>query len=365
MNINNLKLKLRKPLLIISASFILLSIFSINIIAVAETSYVPLAPLPQTTVADGSTDLNNYLAGGFKLGIALAGVLAFLMIVIGGFQYLSTDAMTGKEEGKERIERAVGGLVLALASYIILYTINPNLVELDLEFGRQLTQAPEVNRPPSPNEQQLQDFRDAQEARAARAGAAADEQERIAREMLYEADNNFALSDEEVAILESKAQDLMGRASLSRTQNTIATAGNLGAEAASRGAPAEALPQLSAIRNAINTGVQNLQTVDPTKINELLRTGSLRHSILAESIGEKTVTQNSGGSSTSALAISMLNQIDRQTTDAVARLGNSDVEGNLVTTEITEITDRAKQAQDKIIAACVAKNLPCKNYPNI
>jgi hypothetical protein len=45
------------------------------------------------------------------------------------------DAITGKEEGKARIQRALGGLLLALASYIILYTINPNLVSLNLNFG--------------------------------------------------------------------------------------------------------------------------------------------------------------------------------------------------------------------------------------
>ncbi|MSU55484.1 MAG: hypothetical protein EXS46_03030 [Candidatus Taylorbacteria bacterium] len=119
--------------------------------------YIPLAPIsPNDTAvncADGDgkivkcTNLKIYLTGMFKVGVAAAGILAFLMIVWGGFTYLSTDAITGKEEGKERIQRALGGLILALASYIILYTINPQLVNLDLDFGPRAKVAADLNAP--------------------------------------------------------------------------------------------------------------------------------------------------------------------------------------------------------------------------
>jgi hypothetical protein len=109
--------------------------FSLSSTVFAVADYVQLAPIPGTAKTTGGTDLSTYLTGMFKVAIAAAGVLAFLMIVWGGFTYLSTDAITGKEEGKARIQRALGGLILALASYIILYTINPNLVSLNLNFG--------------------------------------------------------------------------------------------------------------------------------------------------------------------------------------------------------------------------------------
>ncbi len=101
----------------------------------AQIEYVPLAPISGTTNPAGTTNLGTYLTAMFKIGVAAAGVLAFLMIVWGGFTYLSTDAITGKEEGKDYIKRAIGGLILAMVSYIILYTINPSLVELDIRFG--------------------------------------------------------------------------------------------------------------------------------------------------------------------------------------------------------------------------------------
>lgn len=108
-------------------------------LTVSAADYVQLAPIPGTAPECATppcgTNLSTYLTGMFKISIAAVGVLAFLMIVWGGFTYLSTDVIYGKEEGKTRIERALGGLILALASYIILNTINPQLVSLNLDFG--------------------------------------------------------------------------------------------------------------------------------------------------------------------------------------------------------------------------------------
>lgn len=97
--------------------------------------YVPLAPLPNKFFpgdAETKYDLPNYLSGMFKILLAVAGLLSVVMIVIGGIEYMSTDAISGKSEGKERITNAVLGLLLALISWLILYTINPKLLEFNL-----------------------------------------------------------------------------------------------------------------------------------------------------------------------------------------------------------------------------------------
>ncbi|MCR4311270.1 MAG: hypothetical protein NUV54_01745 [Candidatus Taylorbacteria bacterium] len=122
----------------------------------APTTYVPLAAIPGTTNEAGETNLSLYLTGMFKFGVAAAGVLAFITIVWGGFTYLSTDSIMGKEEGKYYIQRALGGLVLALASYIILNTINSKLVDLDLYFGEPVEQK-DRGGPPKDFNQQLTD----------------------------------------------------------------------------------------------------------------------------------------------------------------------------------------------------------------
>ena len=52
--------------------------------------------------------------------------------MIGGLQYMSTDAISGKQEGKERITQALFGLGLAIASWLILATISPTLLKVNL-----------------------------------------------------------------------------------------------------------------------------------------------------------------------------------------------------------------------------------------
>ena len=119
----------------------------IQVLAVDE--YTVLAPLPGTTdcgdnIADPGYDpgtfeckttLEKYLPGLFNLLIGLAAVFAVLMIVIGGIQYMSSDALSGKEDGKTRIWNAVKGLVLVIGAWLILYTVNPNLLNLNLNVA--------------------------------------------------------------------------------------------------------------------------------------------------------------------------------------------------------------------------------------
>jgi len=106
------------------------------------TSYTLLAPLP--TQVPGYEDFNTtgypvsingisgYVSDMLEIIYGLATVLAVIVIIIGGLQYMSTDAISGKQDGKRRIEDALWGLLLILCSWIILHTINPNLVNLNL-----------------------------------------------------------------------------------------------------------------------------------------------------------------------------------------------------------------------------------------
>ncbi len=96
-----------------------------------------LAPInfPGFNIQGGKTDVGGsngasaYLKGLYMFGIAIAGALALIMVVVGGVQYASTDAIGGKSAGKDRITAALTGLVLALLAYTILNTINVNLVK--------------------------------------------------------------------------------------------------------------------------------------------------------------------------------------------------------------------------------------------
>jgi hypothetical protein len=117
---------------------------AVQTLAADNNDYTVLAPLPGTLKTgvslNGSyTDLQTYLPGLFNLLIGLAAVAAVLNIVIGGFQYMSTDAINSKSAGKERIKNAIFALVLIIGAWLILYTINPNLLNLNLNISAVTT----------------------------------------------------------------------------------------------------------------------------------------------------------------------------------------------------------------------------------
>lgn len=71
------------------------------------------------------SDLVNYIIDWI---FAISGLLAFALIVFGGVQYLMGDS----KQGGEKIKNAIVGLVIVLCSYVILKTINPNLINFNI-----------------------------------------------------------------------------------------------------------------------------------------------------------------------------------------------------------------------------------------
>ncbi len=80
-----------------------------------------------------------YIRALFIWSLGIVGVMAVTFIAIGGFLYLVGKA----EQGKEYIFSSLLGLLLLFGSWLILYTINPDLVDLsgpDLEMPQGNTQ---------------------------------------------------------------------------------------------------------------------------------------------------------------------------------------------------------------------------------
>lgn len=75
--------------------------------------------------------LSQYIGAIYRYGVGFAAVLAVLMIMIGGVVWLTSAGSSPRvSTAKDFITSAITGLVLALFSYTILYTINPALVAL-------------------------------------------------------------------------------------------------------------------------------------------------------------------------------------------------------------------------------------------
>ncbi|HDY73235.1 MAG TPA: hypothetical protein ENH86_01530 [Candidatus Jorgensenbacteria bacterium] len=88
----------------------------------------------------GSTNIVEYINSFYMSAVAIAGLAAVVMIVIGAIYYVVSGGSQDKQrEGKDIITSAVWGLVLLLGAYTILNTINPELVDLSPPGGEGIT----------------------------------------------------------------------------------------------------------------------------------------------------------------------------------------------------------------------------------
>lgn len=87
----------------------------------------PLPPVPGTQI----TGLDTYIKYVYQIALGVVGLMALIVLIIGGVMYMTAAGNASQmSEAKDRIQNAILGLIMALAAYLILYTINPDLVRL-------------------------------------------------------------------------------------------------------------------------------------------------------------------------------------------------------------------------------------------
>lgn len=111
-----------------------------------KKSYTLLAPIPGLTAIldpdicnqateDQICDINVFINFLLKLLIGIAAVILVVKLIIEGYIYMTTDVPFLKAGAKKTFFDALMGLVIALSSYLILNTINPRLVENDININ--------------------------------------------------------------------------------------------------------------------------------------------------------------------------------------------------------------------------------------
>jgi hypothetical protein len=114
-----------------------------------SNSYRLLAPIPgMTALLDPELckleqqknpgeicDINAFLNFILSLIIGIAAVILVIRLIITGYGYMITDVPFVKAKLKGGFKDALLGLIFALASYVILNTINPRLVSNDFTVG--------------------------------------------------------------------------------------------------------------------------------------------------------------------------------------------------------------------------------------
>ncbi len=131
-----------KTITILPIIFIMLfTLYGTVAYAAEAVQFTPLTDIPlldswnpgeTVQVADSASGVFNQL---FALSIRIGAMLAVFMFIWGGLNLITARDNAGNiTKGKEKMKNAVVGLLMLLATYITLNTINPQLTSLAL-FG--------------------------------------------------------------------------------------------------------------------------------------------------------------------------------------------------------------------------------------
>ncbi len=94
--------------------------------------FVSLTNIPGLTELSSTAPLPDLLRNLFLVTIGFAAILGVIMIAVGGAEYMLSDKMSSISKGRARMTNALWGLGIILGSYLILNTINPDLLKLDI-----------------------------------------------------------------------------------------------------------------------------------------------------------------------------------------------------------------------------------------
>jgi hypothetical protein len=111
-------------------------------------TYVPLEPLVGVNQS-GQAPFGELIGGFFRILINVGAFLAVVMFVIGGIIYMVSDSTFKKLKGKETVKAALIGLGILAGAWLILNTINPQLLTFDKDFLQPATSITRIEKSPS------------------------------------------------------------------------------------------------------------------------------------------------------------------------------------------------------------------------
>lgn len=131
-------MKRKLPIIIFISAFILLGLSGI---AHAEMKYTLLESFPGFFTGDEQmTDFPKMILAIYKFGIWTVGIAGLFMLVIGGFWYMTSAGNNATAEtAKKIIWDSLLGIAAALAAYLIMYVINPDLTNISINFVKVST----------------------------------------------------------------------------------------------------------------------------------------------------------------------------------------------------------------------------------
>ena len=109
---------------------------------------------PDWFLIEEGMQLTQIVAVLFNFLLAIAGIAAFVMIVLGGFRYLTSAGDPSKMgDARSQIFAAILGIIILFSSWMILNTINPELVSMGEPITIPISTPPKVEPPPIEDEE--------------------------------------------------------------------------------------------------------------------------------------------------------------------------------------------------------------------
>ncbi|NTV41611.1 MAG: hypothetical protein HGA61_05075 [Candidatus Moranbacteria bacterium] len=126
-----------ETIIIFAVVFFIVAFFSTkNVLAASTFKYTLLESFPGfSTGGTEMTDFPSMILAIYKFGIWTIGIAGLFMLTIGGIMYAGSAGNTSvATNAKGIITDALIGIVAAMAAYLVLYVINPDLTKLNINF---------------------------------------------------------------------------------------------------------------------------------------------------------------------------------------------------------------------------------------
>lgn len=120
-------------------TLVILIFATLFITQLSLAAYEPMEKIPGTPTTGEINTFPAYVNALYKFAIWGVGISALFMISIGGFMYFTAAGNNSKmESGKKIISDALYGLIAVLLAWILLHTINSDLVNISLQSIQNL-----------------------------------------------------------------------------------------------------------------------------------------------------------------------------------------------------------------------------------
>ncbi len=123
--------KIRKEILGVAFAFVIVSFLFFAVPAQGAVANLTCEGNAYPWCTEGETQgIAGLVARFYTIALSVSGVIAFGILVYGAILWSVSGIVSKKQEAREWIQGALWGILLLATGYLILQTINPNLVEL-------------------------------------------------------------------------------------------------------------------------------------------------------------------------------------------------------------------------------------------